>query len=426
MAAKRYSLLVGGSRSGKTFIFLRNLINRALFRESSHLIVRKTFKSIKRSIWLKTLPDVLSICFPEFKEGYHYTFNRTDFFIKFWNNSTIWIGGIDDRERMDRILGTEYSTTWLNEASEFIYDHVETILSRLAENSGISLKFWADCNPPSNRHWIHKLFIEKINPATEKELSSDELSRYGYLLINPVHNRSNLPSAYFDVLDSFGKRKRDRFRDGLFQKNTEGALWDNDLVNNAQLKESEKESWMSNAPQTIVALDPNVAAERKEGEEFKADDAGIIVMSKDTPLRDTEGTAIVKADYSGPYSSTEWAKKAVWAYQVHNADCIVAEVNQGGELVKINLRAEDSTVPVKKVRASKGKYARAEPVVTLYEKGQIKHGSSLEELESEMVEFIPGISSGSPNRMDALVWGATYLFLNEVEEKAASIRVRIL
>ncbi len=424
MIDNMYTLLVGGSRSGKTFIKVRNTLGRAFLKPSRHLEVRRTFKSIKKSIWLDTLPKVLKISYPGLKEGVHYNLNRTDFFFEFLENgSTYWIGGMDDKERMERILGTEYSTIGINESSEMSYDQRETLLTRLAENSGLPLRMWDDCNPPSKKHWTYKLFVEGINPVDGKELTPEQKAQHGYLVMNPEDNRSNLPGAYFGILDGLSARKRARFRDGLFSSDTEGALWSNDVINAAQLQSAEHEPWITDAPLTVIALDPNVAEDRKPGEEFTADEAGIIVISKDTPLKDSSGNAVVIADHGGKLSATEWAKKAVWAYQYHNANYVVAEKNQGGALVEMALKAEDSTVPVKLVSASKGKHTRAEPVVTLYENGQIKHMEGLDDLETEQLEWVPGLGP-SPNRVDALVWGATDLFLSGQKRKRPSIRVR--
>lgn len=425
MLKRRYVLLVGGSRSGKTFIKVRNMLVRALGRKSRHLEVRRTFKSIKRSIWNDTLPKVLDVCFSKLKEGVHYNLNKTDFFLEFTNGSSYWIGGMDDRERMERILGTEYSTIGLNESSELTFDQREMLQTRLAEKSGLSLGMWDDCNPPSVKHWVHKLFIEGINPLDGKELSEKKRGNYGYIFMQPQDNRENLPAAYFDVLEGLSRRKKERFLYGRFQKDTEGALWSNDLINATQLPKEKHESWMTNAPLTVVALDPNVAEDIKPGEEFTADEAGIIVISKDTALKNSEGNAVVVADYSGKFSATEWAKKAVWAYQYHGANCVVAEKNQGGALVKMALRAEDSAVQVVLVSASKGKHTRAEPIVTLYENEQIKHMEGLDKLENEQLEWVPGVGP-SPNRVDALVWGASYLFLEVGKKMRRGANARIL
>jgi phage terminase large subunit-like protein len=108
-----------------------------------------------------------------------------------------------------------------------------------------------------------------------------------------------------------------------------------------------------------------------------------------------------------------WAEKVVAAYRRFLADRVVAEVNQGGELVATVIRQVDATIPVREVRAMRGKWLRAEPVAALYEQGRIAHGGALAELEDEMNDFGPdGLSGGrSPDRVDALVWAITDLML---------------
>jgi len=409
-------MLFGGSNSGKTFTNVYVTVTRALHKVSRHVFFRRTFNAVKRSIWYETLPDVLAECFPGLKKDVHYQLNKGDWYCEFHNKSMIWFAGLDEGERLDKILGNRYSTILLSEASEMNFHHQDTIKTRLGEKSGLPLRLLGDCNPPSKKHWIYKLFMKGIHPDNDKKLSESAKRDYGSLLINPVHNKRHLPKTYFKVLDSMGKRKRDRFKHGLFASDTEGALWSNDLINAVQLSEEDREPWMTNAPLTVVALDPNVADDIKPGENFTADEVGIVVMSKDTPFRGPDGNAVVVADYSGELSATQWAKKAVWAYQYYGANKIVAEKNQGGALVKMALRAEDPTVPVKLVPASKGKHPRAEPIVTLYENGQIKHMEGLDKLENEQLEWVPGLGK-SPNRVDALVWGGTYLFLESGRKK---------
>ena len=111
----------------------------------------------------------------------------------------------------------------------------------------------------------------------------------------------------------------------------------------------------------------------------------------------------------------EWAGRAVALYRRLEADCIVAEVNQGGEMVASVLRSVDASAPVKSVRAKRGKWLRAEPVAALYEQGKVRHAGRFAELEDEMCDFGPnGLSDGrSPDRVDALVWALTELMLRK-------------
>ncbi len=110
---------------------------------------------------------------------------------------------------------------------------------------------------------------------------------------------------------------------------------------------------------------------------------------------------------------TVWAARAIGAYRALDADALVAEVNQGGDMVESVLREVDPGVPVTKVRAVRGKWLRAEPVAALYAQGRVRHAGIFTALEDEMCDFGPeGLSSGrSPDRLDALVWAITALML---------------
>jgi phage terminase large subunit-like protein len=110
-------------------------------------------------------------------------------------------------------------------------------------------------------------------------------------------------------------------------------------------------------------------------------------------------------------SPAGWARKAIALWRKYEADCLVVEVNQGGDMVRQVIRDEDASVPVTPVRAHRGKYLRAEPIAALYEQGRVKHCGDFSELEDEMCDFGPdGLSSGrSPDRLDALVWAVTAL-----------------
>ena len=133
---------------------------------------------------------------------------------------------------------------------------------------------------------------------------------------------------------------------------------------------------------------------------------------------DVNGVGYILGDYTDKLSPQGWANKAIELYHKYEADRIVAEVNQGGDMVKQTIHGEDETIPYKAVRASRGKYARAEPISALYERGLVKHvrnpedGANLNELETQMRTWEPLGSIGSPDRLDAAVWALTDLMMN--------------
>jgi predicted phage terminase large subunit-like protein len=154
----------------------------------------------------------------------------------------------------------------------------------------------------------------------------------------------------------------------------------------------------------VVAIDPAVTYNSG------SDETGIVVVGKDA-----NGYAFVLGDASGRYHPNVWGKLAVEKFYQSGADRIVAEVNQGGDLVGEVIRSFDKNVPYTAVRASRGKFTRAEPIAALYEQGLVFHTSVFPELEQQMCNFIPGGSRKSPDRVDALVWGITELFKLEID-----------
>jgi predicted phage terminase large subunit-like protein len=166
-----------------------------------------------------------------------------------------------------------------------------------------------------------------------------------------------------------------------------GALWKNDMFK--YIKEAPNDT-----VRTIIAIDP-AASNNKD-----SDETGIVVVSK---TKDREYYVLEDASFKG--SPREWAQKAVALYDRHNADRIVYESNQGGDMVAETLRHIRRNVPLKAVRASKGKYARAEPIAALYEQGKVYHMEGMGELEQQLCQYNPEFYKGSPDRLDALVWG---------------------
>ncbi|WIY53661.1 terminase family protein [Devosia sp. YIM 151766] len=158
----------------------------------------------------------------------------------------------------------------------------------------------------------------------------------------------------------------------------------------------------------VVAVDPPVTGTAR------SDACGIVVAGQRG-----EGAVVLEDATLKGIMPRIWAERAVAAYRAHEADCIVVEVNQGGDLVRQLLEQVGSNVPVRAVRASRGKWVRAEPVAALYARGLVQHVPGLTALEDELCAFGPdGKAEGhSPDRVDALVWALTELVLNEVRPR---------
>ena len=157
----------------------------------------------------------------------------------------------------------------------------------------------------------------------------------------------------------------------------------------------------------VVAIDPAVSD--NEG----SDEHGIIVVGLDN----TGKEAYVLEDGSKKGSPLDWARRAVALYDHYQADAIVAEVNQGGDMVTQTIHTVRSNVKVISVRATRGKHVRAEPIAALYEQGKVHHVGSFPDLERQMVMMTSAGYEGddSPDRLDALVWACTELFPGMVQ-----------
>ena len=219
-----------------------------------------------------------------------------------------------------------------------------------------------------------------------------------------VENRANLAPAFLEqiVKRYEGTRLGRQELDAEILQDMPGALWRRAVI------EAARRSDIPELSRVVVAIDPAAAS----GEQ--ADETGIIVAG-----RDIGGHGYVLADISGRYTPAEWARAAITAYRAHAADRIVAEVNNGGEMVEATLRMIDPNVPYRAVRAARGKAARAEPVAALYEQGRVRHIGALPQLEDQMCAFVSGSQGNfdrkaagySPDRVDALVWAMTELLV---------------
>ena len=175
--------------------------------------------------------------------------------------------------------------------------------------------------------------------------------------------------------------------------NLEGALWTHELIEEARLKDDTERQ----LTQIIVAVDPAVTANEN------SDETGIVVVGKDH-----NNEFYVLEDLSGRHSADKWGKIAINAFYEWEADRIVAEVNNGGDLVERLIRNIDHNVSYRSVRATRGKILRAEPIAALYEQRRVHHIGVLPELESQMCSYT-GEANSSPDRLDALVWAITEL-----------------
>lgn len=416
-----YTMLYGGSRSGKTFIAVYALVVRAWKAPfSRHIIFRKHFNHCKTSVFMDTLPKVIQLMDPvRCKDKSIYAWNKTDYILTLPNSAEIWIGGLDDKERVEKILGHEYATMYYNESSEMSWDAVELTFSRLAQKCEmvdqygnfagyLENKFIFDCNPPGKRHWSYRLFIQGVHPVEKTPINNFE-NTYGSVLMNPDANRANLPQSYFDItLKNMSRRKRDRFEKGLFADDAQGALFSGDDIDNSRFVELPV-----GLERICVGVDPHVTDPNEAPNPDALDSTGIVSVGRaKATLNGIPGWHyFIISDRTTAKGPLQWAKAVNQCHEDCEADYIAAEVNQGGDLVVLNIRSVNQTLRVKKVRATRGKALRADPVVSLCEQGRLHMVGQFPDLEDEMTGWVPGLSTESPNRLDAMVWAVVSLMV---------------
>jgi len=385
--AKRV-MLEGGARSGKTFEIIRLFFIRAMkYPGTQHCIGRLHFTHLKSTIIAQTWPTVNRLCFPDIKTH----LNKSDFFYQFPNGSQVWLFGLDQKERMDKILGSEWFTIYLNEASLLEWDHVTLLLTRLAAKvEGGTPRLYLDQNPPAISHWTYKVFHQKQNPENGMPLPDPD--NWEFLKMNPAGNLENLAEDFLQTLQALPERRRKRFLDGDYAPDVVGALWNEIMIDKHRVDKSQ----IPAMKRIVIAIDP--ATTHGEG----SDETGIIVEGQGT-----DDDFYILADLSGRHSPAEWASIVATAYYTWNADKIIAETNQGGELVESNLKNIDPNLPIETVHAKTGKVIRAEPVAALYEQGRCHHVGQYPELEDQMVHWTG--EGKSPDRLDAKVYATKYL-----------------
>lgn len=416
LASKATNIMLrGGSRSGKTFLIIRAMCVRAMKADNSkHAVFRFRFNHAKASIWKDTFPKVMRLCFPEVPLD----LNETDLVATFPNGSQLILGGLDDKARVEKILGGEYSTIYFNESSQIPWSSIEVAMSRLAENSGLALKAYYDCNPPSKLHWSHQLFRQKVKPGTKEALPDPD--DYVEMLVNPADNRANLPPKYFDILSGMSSAKRLRFERGEWASEVNGALWsmedrtahDGRIVPGIDSLRI-KSDRVPQMVRIVVAVDPSGTKGDGGG-----DDIGIVVAGKGV-----DGRAYILADRTCQLSPDGWGRMAVQAYRDFEADRVIGESNFGGDMVRFVVQTADRHVPYAAVNASRGKTVRAEPVSALYEQGLVSHVGDFPDLEDQMANFTAAgfVGEGSPDRADALVWALTELMLTGSNYSLANV-----
>lgn len=414
----RHLMLFGGSRSGKTFLHVRNLIMRALKAPGSrHGVFRFRALHVYESIVLDTFPKVMKIAFP----GVKYELHKGDGYATIETSdpdqpSEIWFSGLDDKERVEKILGKEYATLYFNECSQIPMSSVDTAITRLAqlvyvkidgkEPEPLKVRAYYDCNPPSKAHWTYKRFVQKRDPETGNPLLNPD--DYESFQINPQDNAQNLSESYLDTLKGMSERLQKRFLRGEFADATPNQLFAEETIDKWRHREDQP---LPDMQRVIVGVDPSGSGDVDNADN---DAIGIIVGGLGM-----DGNVYLLEDCTVKAGPKVWGDIVASAYDRHAADLVVGETNYGGAMVQHVVQTARARTPFKMVTASRGKAVRSEPFSALYEQGKIRHVGYYRELEDELSAFstVGYLGEYSPNRADAWVWVLTELFPGVVRAK---------
>ena len=285
-------------------------------------------------------------------------------------------------------------------------------VERLRAAGNVHLDWWEElaANPQLEKAWAqaqfgnrlgqHPLAIASTTPRVRKFLKTLLSRRTTSVTHARMDDNPHLTDEFRDTIREMyeGTRIGRQEIEGELLEDIEGALWLLRMIDVAREQwELTVSDYGGQAPRwrrVVVGVDPNASESGAE--------SGIVVCAAHP---DGKRAAVLDDQSVGSASPDMWARAAVQAYWDWEADCIAAEVNQGGDMVAHTIRTVDPRVRVKQVRATRGKTLRAEPVVALYERGRVMHRHRMPILEDQMTTWTP--DQLSPDRLDALVWGLT-------------------
>ena len=334
-----------------------------------------------RDIMVEGVTGIMAVSHPRFKPTYEPSKRRL-----VWPNGARGI--CYAAESPEALRGAQHDTAWCDEPAKWRNLRKTDIEGGTAWDNLLfglrvgSLPRVCCTTTPRAIPWVKNL---KDKPTTIITTGSS------------YENRQNLSPRWFkDVIQPYeGTRLGRQEIHAELIEDVVGALWTREVIEKFRLNDSPVEF-----TRIVIAVDPSVTGNET------SDECGIVAAGLGT-----DGHAYVLSDDSLRASPDIWASRAVKAYHTRHADCIVAETNNGGEMVGLTIRTVDDMVSYKSITASRGKQVRAEPVAALYEQGRVHHVGSFPLMEDEMCLWIPG--EKSPNRMDALVWAITELMLGQ-------------
>ncbi len=332
-----------------------------------------------RDVMVEGVSGILSVYPPDQRPLYEPSKRRIT-----WKSGAIAI--VFNATEPDQLRGPQFDAAWCDELAKWQYARETWDMLQFALRLGEKPQTLVTTTP-RNIPLVKSIIAQEEGTAIVTTGST-------------MDNRSNLSSKFIDRITKRyeGTRLGRQELEAHILSDIPGALWSQYQIDAYKLS-----AQPTTLGRTVVAVDPAVTS----GED--ADEHGVVVCAQDARDKDI---GYILADGSVSGTPERWARRALALFDEFEADRIIAESNQGGEMVESVIKAIRPGVPVKLVRASKGKHVRAEPISALYEQGRVRHVGSFSALEQQMCMMTNAgyEGDGSPDRVDALVWGMTELF----------------
>ena len=367
-------LVLGGRGAGKTRAGAEWVRDRALADGKARIALIAETEHEAREVMVEGVSGVLAVHRYDQRPQWSPTRRRIE-----WPSGAV--AQIFSAEEPDALRGPQFSAAWMDELAK--WRHAEATYDML--QFGLRLggrPRQVVTTTPRPSALLKKLMEDKRTAVTHAETRANAFNLAPNFLETVVKQYDGTRLGRQELAGEIIEQRAD-------------ALWQRSAIEACRVNAAPP------LRRVVVAVDPPGSA--REG----ADACGLVAAG-----RAEDGTYYVLADESAPGLSPQgWAMKAIALWRRLSADVLVAEANYGGDMVRAVIREADPTVPVMLVRATRGKWLRAEPVAQLYEQGRVRHAGVFAALEDEMADFgLDGLSSGrSPDRLDALVWALTAL-----------------
>lgn len=363
-------LILSGRGWGKTRTGAQWVRSRVEARTAKRIaLLAPTFRDCRNTL-VEGESGLLASCPPGLVSSYEPGLGRVSFStgaVAYWYSA----------EEPERLRGPQFDLAWCDELAAWSYLEATWDQLRLATRLGSHPQMLVTTTPkplPLIKRLLKDLKVRVTRGST-------------------FDNAANLPESYLTAIEGrFGGTRLGRQElYGEVLEDTDGALWSATNLDAYRVREAPE------LTRIVVGVDPAVTATGS------SDETGIVVAG-----RGRDGHLYILGDHSGRMSVEGWARKVVDVFDHYQADIVVGETNQGGDLVERSLKQVRPYLPFRSVRATRGKLRRAEPVALMYEQGRAHHVGVHHALEDQLVSYTP-LSSESPDRLDALVWACTEL-----------------